>query len=182
MPRAVQSRPRAAVRLLAVALLLVCVLVAAALLLSPDGWGINRANVALWQAVTGPLGLQGTISPEQFQTGANVALFIPPFAALAVLLPRWWWVAVALLLSSAVELYQGRLGTRLMEVQDVLANTLGGAIGVTLGLLIARRMRPVDRAADEPSPRPGAPTAPTTRDAPRRPSAHGPGAAADDRD
>lgn len=176
-----QSRPRTAIRLLALILLAGYVSAGATLLLSPDGWGVNRVSVALWSAVTSPLGLQGVISPEQFQALANVALFVPPFAALGVLVPTWWWVPLALLLSSAVEAYQDRLGTRLMEFEDIVANTLGGALGVGIGILIAGRMRRARDAAGPRSSRAGAATAPTTRGAAPPRSAHGPGAGEDDR-
>ena len=126
--------------------------------------------------MTAPLGLQGLISPEQFQTFANIVLFMPPCAALAVLIPTWWWVLPALLVSSAVEVYQGRLGTRLTEVEDVAANTLGAAVGVGIGLLISRRKsRTHDAAASRSSPGDGA-TAPTTRGAAPPRWERGPGA------
>lgn len=175
------THPRRTVRLLALVLLAAYVAAAAALLLSPDGWGVNRASVAVWAAVTTPLGLHRLISPELFQAFANVVLFLPPFAALAALVPTWWWVVLAPLVSGAVETYQGRLGTRQMEVADVLTNTVGGALGVGIGVLIARRTRRGRGAAGARSGSAGGATAPTTHGAAPPRSAHDPDAAADDR-
>lgn len=128
-------------RWLIVLALLVLLAVPAAggvLLLTSDGWAVNRANVAVWQATVVPLGLGGTVSPEDFAVLANVLLFIPVFAALAVLVPSWWWVLAAAAVSGAVELHQLSLGTREASIGDVLANTAGAALGVLLGWAVRR--------------------------------------------
>ena len=80
-------------RLLAALVLLLYPLAAGALLLTSDGWAVNRLNVRAWHAVTGAVGPREQITPEMFAALANVALFVPFFAALAVLVPTWWWVA-----------------------------------------------------------------------------------------
>ena len=125
-------------RLLAALVLLLYPLAAGALLLTSDGWAVNRLNVRIWYAVTGAVGLREQITPEMFAALANVALFVPLFAALAVLVPTWWWVAAGAGLSIAVELYQGEIGTREQDLVDILANTAGAALGVGLGLLVRR--------------------------------------------
>lgn len=128
------------VQVAAILVLVCCLGVALALLLVGDGWAVNRANIWVWARVTGPLGLQGVVSPEQFAVLANVALFVPILAALALLVPSWWWIAVAATGSVAVESYQFALGTRQAEVVDVLANMAGAAIGVTVGMRLRRRL------------------------------------------
>lgn len=127
-------------RLAAIAVLVAGLAATLGLLLDVDGWSINRANVHAWTLVTGTLGLQRVISPEQFAVVANVVLFVPLFAALALLVPRWWWVLLAAAGSSAVELYQLSLDTRLAQLSDVLANTAGAALGVALGIWLHHRL------------------------------------------
>lgn len=169
-------------RLLAALVLLFYPLAAGALLLTSDGWAVNRLNVRIWYAVTGAAGLREQITPEMFAALANVALFVPFFAALAVLVPTWWWVAAGAGLSIAVELYQGEIGTREQDLVDILANTAGAALGVGLGLLVRRVA--VRRSARRPglSDAGSAPSAPTTPGAPRAETGHGPGGGPDDRD
>ncbi|WP_270408242.1 VanZ family protein [Brachybacterium paraconglomeratum] len=180
------ARPNSALprplRLLAALVLLLYPLGAGALLLTSDGWAVNRLNVRIWYAVTGSVGLREQITPEMFAALANVALFVPFFAALAVLVPTWWWVAAGAGLSIAVELYQGEIGTRDQDLVDILANTAGAALGVGLGLLVRRVA--VRRSARRPglSDAGSAPSAPTTRGAPRAETGHGPGGGPDDRD
>lgn len=181
-------------RLLAALVLLLYPLGAGALLLTSDGWSVNRLNVRIWYAVTGAVGLREQVTPEMFAALANVALFVPFFAALAVLVPTWWWVAAGAGLSIAVELYQGEIGTREQDLVDILANTAGAAVGVGLGLLVRRlagsraRNRRTERPSDASARRPGlsdagsAPSAPTTPGAPRPATGHGPGGGPDDRD
>ncbi|WP_062946585.1 VanZ family protein [Brachybacterium sp. sponge] len=180
------ARPHSALprpfRLLAALVLLLYPLAAGALLLTSDGWAVNRLNVRIWFAVTGAVGLREQITPEMFAALANVALFVPFFAALAVLVPTWWWVAAGAGLSIAVELYQGEIGTREQDVVDILANTAGAALGVGLGLLVRRVA--VRRSARRPglSGAGSAPNAPTTPGAPPAATGHGPGGGPDDRD
>lgn len=180
------ARPHSALprplRLLAALVLLLYPLGAGALLLTSDGWAVNRLNVRVWYAVTGAVGLREQITPEMFAALANVALFVPFFAALAVLVPTWWWVAAGAGLSIAVELYQGEIGTREQDLVDILANTAGAALGVGLGLLVRRVA--VRRSARRPglSDAGSAPSAPTTPGAPRAETGHGPGGGPDDRD
>lgn len=185
---------RRPLRVLAALVLLLYPLAAGALLLTSDGWAVNRLNVRIWYAVTGAVGLREQITPEMFAALANVALFVPFFVALAVLVPTWWWVAAGAGLSIAVELYQGEIGTREQDLVDILANTAGAALGVGLGLLVRRlagsraRNRRTERPADASARRPAlsdagsAPSVPTTPGAPRAETGHGPGGGPDDRD
>lgn len=138
---------------------------AGVLLLTADGWAVNRANVQIWYHVTGLLGVREHVSPEGFAVAANVVLFVPFFAALAMLRPTWWWVLLGAALSTSVELYQGSLGTRIQDPWDIVTNTLGAALGVAAGLAMRRRI------LSGPA---GGATAPTTPDAPPGGSADGP--------
>lgn len=136
-------------RVLAALVVLLYPVAAGMLLLSTDGWSINRLNVAIWLAVTAPFHWNTVITPEQFAVGANVVLFIPLFAALAVLVPTWWWVLLGVGLSTAVEVYQASLGgLRIASAVDVLANSLGAVIGVLLGRWIHRVLRRADLRED----------------------------------
>lgn len=134
--RAPLPRP---LRLIACAVLVLYPLAAGVLLLTADGWAVNRANVRVWWFVTSVVGGRSVISPEHVAGVANVLLFVPFFAALAVLVPCWWWVLVGSGASTAVELYQSTLSTREASAWDVLANTLGALIGVVLGIALRSR-------------------------------------------
>lgn len=168
----------------AILFLMFCLGGALTLLLSGDGWSVNRANVWVWARVTGPLGLQGIVSPEQFAVLANVVLFVPIFAALSLLVPSWWWIAIAVAVSVAVEVYQFALGTRQAEVVDVFANTAGAALGVTVGILLRGRLvRAVNEVGGSGAPRgtSGA-TGPTTPGGAPAVSADDQGGSPDDQD
>lgn len=156
----------------ALAVLVLYPLVAGTILLTSDGWAVNRANVQVWYTVTGLFGVREHVSPGAFAALANVVLFVPFFAALAVLRRTWWWVLLGAALSTTVELYQGTLGSRTQDPWDIVTNTLGAAVGVGLGMLIARRA--LNGAA-------AAPTAPTTRGGAPHGSAHDPVGGRDDR-
>lgn len=181
-----------ALRALALAVLGIGLLAGGVLVLMPNGWLVNRANVFLWIHVTAPFALQDDISPERFAELMNVLLFIPVFAALAVLRPTWRWALAAVGLSGAIELYQLLLGSREAELGDVLTNSIGGAIGVGIGLLLVRMVR--DREARRACAAQGVATIsgagaasrdasdPTTPGASPRASAHGPAEAPDGRD
>ncbi|MDO5663246.1 MAG: VanZ family protein [Brachybacterium sp.] len=130
---AAHSRLRTA-RILAVALLLLYVPAAALLVLGPDGWTVNRLNVAVWITVLGPFDLHRFVSPELFAGAMNVLLFVPATAAAVVLRPSWWWILVGAGLGGMIEMYQLMLGSRQASVLDVLANTAGAALGAALGM------------------------------------------------
>lgn len=190
-----RSAPRSPrpLRAVAVLVLLLYPLAAGALLLTSDGWAVNRLNVRLWYTVTGAVGLREQITPEMFAALANVVLFVPFFAALAVLVPTWWWVLGGAALSGAVELYQGRI-SREQDVVDIVANTAGAGLGVGLGVLV-RRIALRRAARSGAAARPGAakthrpavsgagsaPSAPTTPGESPVETGHGPGGGPDDR-
>ena len=66
---------------------------------------------------------------------ANVAMFVPfgVLAWLAFARPRWWLVVLfGFATTVTIELVQATMPTRYSTVSDVIANTLGAAIGVFL--------------------------------------------------
>lgn len=124
--------------------LLVGVLVATAVLvLNP--WHLHDALDAPIARTLGSLGLHAA------EFAANIALFVPLGLLVALLLPRrrWWVALVALVaLSLGIEIVQAvALSFRQPSPRDVLANSVGAAIGVGASLLFRRQ--PV--AVAEPS-------------------------------
>ena len=78
---------------------------------------------------------------------ANVAMFVPLGLFLLLLLGRGrWWLAILLGvgLTIAIELVQQSLPSRVSDLRDVVANSLGAAIGVLFALVLtaakARRL------------------------------------------
>lgn len=131
-------------------------LVAVAVLVAgPWGQQLNDVTVACyaWFRYHWPLAPLWAL-PEHYGVLLNVLLFVPAGALLVALTPCRWWgaVAVAALASGAVELAQGRWLERIAEWSDVLANSLGAAVGaIAVTLLSRHRSRRAGRPA---SPRP----------------------------
>lgn len=122
-------------------------------------YGLTLVTIALWPThVDAPAsGLLSAITRAvpwltyaRIEFTANILLFVP-FGALAMLLLpriRWWYaLAAALLFSTTAELLQMLATDRTSSLQDVVANTLGAAIGI-LALALAKRK------ADNPQGRP----------------------------
>jgi glycopeptide antibiotics resistance protein len=82
---------------------------------------------------------------------ANVALFVPLGAALAARHPEasgWWLIGVAAAVSLAVEAAQAVMNIgRLADVTDVLANTIGAALGAALWKIVSAGDKPNERSA-----------------------------------
>lgn len=81
---------------------------------------------------------------------ANIALFLPLGALLAALFRpgRWWWAVLSgSAISGLVELMQLLfLPTRVSDVRDLTANTLGALIGAVVVVALRRAVRsPVRR-------------------------------------
>jgi glycopeptide antibiotics resistance protein len=96
----------------------------------------------------------GWALPHHYGVLLNVLLFVPAGALLVALL-RWkWWAAVLVagLCSAVIEVVQSRWLERVGSVDDLVANTVGAALGaLALTLRRRRRSRPAGRPA---SPRP----------------------------
>lgn len=87
-------------------------------------------------------GISGSIGYKQIEFGANVALFVP-FGYLAGAWVRRFWAVVALGFGSSclIELGQGMLlSARYSSVWDIVANTLGTALGAAVFLLVNRSL------------------------------------------
>lgn len=92
--------------------------------------------------------LHGVGVPESFgytelEVTANVVMFFPLGLFFGLIVTgRWWWLAVAapLALSVCIELTQlFLLPERYADISDVIANTLGGWLGLGLAALIPVR-------------------------------------------
>lgn len=73
---------------------------------------------------------------------ANIALFVPFGLLLGILAPRWpSWLVIAsgFAMSAGIEFVQTMLPTRYPTVSDVIANTLGAAIGIVVLRVWSRR-------------------------------------------
>lgn len=90
-------------------------------------------------------GLPSAIDYFVVEALANVAMFIPLGLLLTLLLPlRFSWLPVLGLaaLSTSIEIFQGLfLPSRFAMVQDIVMNTMGGAIGTLLGVIVLLRVR-----------------------------------------
>lgn len=72
--------------------------------------------------------------------GANILMFVPLGFLLTLLFRHpWYGVALALALSAAAELAQVIIPSRQPTIRDILANTLGAALGAALAWLIVLR-------------------------------------------
>lgn len=143
-------RDRRVLLALAVAYLVAAVV----LVMAPWGWELNRLTVAIYSALRFDVPIAPAwMGPEHFGVLLNVLLFVPAGALLVALTPWRWWgaVAAAALASGAIELVQARWLERIGEWSDVVANTLGAAIGALVVTLLSRRRS--RRAGPPASPR-----------------------------
>lgn len=104
-----------------------------------DGFDLVRTVLSWIDSAGIPL----TYSATEFL--ANIALFVPFGILVSLLRPRWpAWTVVALGLatSCAIELTQLLfLPHRVSDVRDLVANTLGAALGVLVLLAASSRTR-----------------------------------------
>ena len=104
-----------------------------------DGFDLVRTVLSWLNSV----GIGLTYSVTEFL--ANIALFVPFGILVSLLLPRrraWTVVALGLATSAVIELAQLLfLPHRVADVRDLVANTLGTALGVGILLLVRRRSR-----------------------------------------
>ncbi|WP_394553189.1 VanZ family protein [Agromyces sp. MMS24-JH15] len=124
-----------------------------------------------WEAEYGVLTPSIWVDPDTWAIGsprefvANVAMFVPLAALFALLLgPRRWLGALtaAIGVSVAIELVQIPLDDRISDPRDLLANSIGAAIGVAavgigwIVLAIARTASRLFRRSAGPANDPGA--------------------------
>ncbi|MFF7683634.1 VanZ family protein [Microbacterium sp. NPDC007973] len=82
------------------------------------------------------------ITLDLVEFSANVLLFVP-LGVLVVAWRRRWWqgILLGLVLSAAIEIAQlAFLPTRVADPRDVVANTLGAAVGVGVAIVLSRRI------------------------------------------
>ncbi|MDR6970015.1 VanZ family protein [Leifsonia shinshuensis] len=107
---------------------------------NPEGNPLLRA---LLRAVSGLPGF-GWVTGSVAEFTANILLFVPMGVLFTLLLGAWrWWLALAIGATATllIEFVQLFLPARVSDPRDLLANTLGTAIGVALCALAARRRR-----------------------------------------
>ena len=78
-----------------------------------------------------------TNDPVEFL--ANILLFVPVGVLVLLMLGRrWWWVGilVGLVLTLGIETAQQVMPARVSDPRDLVANTLGAALGAALTLVI----------------------------------------------
>jgi glycopeptide antibiotics resistance protein len=99
------------------------------------------------------LGVPEWFDYNELEFAANIGMFVPLGFLLGLALARKaWWVAIFLLpaFSGAIEFTQGiALDERVSTVLDVLANTLGGYMGLLLAVILRAMIHARDRAMIE---------------------------------
>ncbi|PQZ59109.1 MULTISPECIES: VanZ family protein [unclassified Microbacterium] len=99
------------------------------------------------------IGVPAWFGYDKLEFVANVGMFVPLGFLLGLALARQaWWVAIFLLpaFSSAIEFTQGvALDERVSTVFDVLANTIGGYIGLLLAMMLRAMIHARDRTKIE---------------------------------
>ena len=80
------------------------------------------------------------ISYDALEFTANIGMFVP-IGALIAILSRHWWIGVVagLALTCGIEFTQQFLPARFPEVRDIVANSLGALIGVAGVALFSRK-------------------------------------------
>ncbi|QEO13661.1 VanZ family protein [Agromyces intestinalis] len=96
-----------------------------------------------WAAdVLASVGVPREPAATALEFGANIVLFVPFGALLALAWPRlgaWSTIGIGAALSVVIELVQLGIPSRVSAVSDVVANTTGTAIGVLLVTLWVQR-------------------------------------------
>jgi len=108
----------------------------------PWGWALNRFTVAcyVWFRYDWPIAPDWVL-PEHYGVLLNVVLFVPLGALFVLLTRRPWWLATALAAAGSltIETVQWLWLDRQGTWADVVANTLGAAIGALVVSLVGRR-------------------------------------------
>lgn len=138
-------------RALLLAVTAIYVLVLAVVVLGPWGWSLNRITVWFYVQFryTWPLAPDWAL-PEHYGLILNVVLFVPLGAALALLTGWAWWrvSAAAAAASGAIELTQWLWLVREAQWADLVANTLGAAVGALVVTALGRVRRRAARRSE----------------------------------
>lgn len=99
------------------------------------------------------IGVPAWFGYDKLEFVANIGMFVPLGFLLGLALARRaWWVAIFLLpaFSGAIEFTQGvALDERVSTVFDVLANTIGGYVGLMLAMILRAMIHARDRTKIE---------------------------------
>lgn len=99
------------------------------------------------------LGVPESFGYNALEFTANIGMFVPLGFLLGLALARRaWWVAIFLLpgFSAAIEFIQGiALDERVSTVLDVLANTIGGYLGLLVAMILRAMIHARDRTKIE---------------------------------
>jgi glycopeptide antibiotics resistance protein len=109
--------------------------------LPADEAGKVTGVVAVLARLVATWGVPGDAAYTVFEFTANIALFVPLGALLAVgwrRMPAWAIVAVGCAASTVIELVQLAIPSRYSTLSDVIANTLGTAVGLVVARAILR--------------------------------------------
>ena len=128
-------------RRLVAALAVAYVVALAVLVTAPWGWKLNRLTVALYVQFRYDWPIApDLVGPNHYGALLNVLLYVP-LGAFAGLNTRWawWWVTIAAALGSVmIELAQLVWLSRVADLNDIFANTLGALLGAVAISLLAR--------------------------------------------
>ncbi|MCE4027318.1 VanZ family protein [Microbacterium sp. Au-Mic1] len=147
-PTASRARPRAVTRRIALVARILLVPYAIAVLLvtwlPAEDAGKVTGIVAVLARLVAASGIPFASAYAVLEFAANIALFVP----LGVLLAAGWRrmhagvvIAVGCAASTVIELVQLALPSRYSTLSDVIANTLGTAVGLVIARAFSRRRR-----------------------------------------
>ncbi|WP_022894025.1 VanZ family protein [Agromyces subbeticus] len=143
-----RSQPHDRLRRTARVLLVPYVVLLALIVFSPAQDAARVTGFVWWAAdLLASWGVPRRPAAVVLEFVANIALFIPlgMLVRLAFDRVRSWWIVVAGFLASAfIELVQLAIPSRVATASDVIANTLGVAVGVAIVFAIAGGTRSHD--------------------------------------
>lgn len=152
----VQRPPRSHLRAaIAIVLLLACLGVVLLATTSPTPLDQGyESSIDKFLAVLHRNGVPDWFDYRELEFTANVAMFVPLGLLLGLALGRVMWLGILLLpaLSAGIEWFQATfLSARIATLQDVVANSIGGWIGllcaaIIVGMVHARDRKVINRA------------------------------------
>ena len=123
-------------RIVAATLLVAYLFFLAFILINPSARLATETVGSAYDVVVSIIGSHAWLTPKRVEFATNLAMFLPLGLLILLTWPRLNWrdvTVVAFLLSAGVEIYQGvLLPHRSAEFADVVANTLGCALGAVL--------------------------------------------------